>query len=55
MELEGTIVEIIYSNEVNGYTVAIFETEKEVLTIVGYLPFIQKEDMLKITRSICYA
>ena len=49
MELEGEIVDIIYNNESNGYTVAVFETEDEQTTIVGYLPFISKGDSLKIT------
>ena len=47
-EKEGILAEIIYQNEVNSYTVGIFETEKEQFTVVGYLPFICKGDSLKI-------
>ena len=47
-EKEGVLAEIIYQNEVNSYTVGIFETEEEQFTIVGYLPFINKGDSLKI-------
>ena len=47
-EKEGILEEIIFQNEVNGYTVGIFETEEEQITIVGYLPFISKGDSLKI-------
>ena len=47
-EKEGILEEIIFQNEVNGYTVGIFETEEEQFTIVGYLPFISKGDSLKI-------
>ncbi len=47
-ELEGTLSEIIYQNEVNSYMVGILETEKEQITIVGYLPFINKGDTLKL-------
>ena len=48
-ELEGIIEDIIYQNEVNSYTVAEFHTEEEELTIVGYLPFINSGDTLKIS------
>ena len=48
MELEGIIDDIIYQNEVNSYTVAIFQTEQEEITIVGYLPFVNSGDTLKI-------
>lgn len=48
MELKGEIVDIIYKNEVNGYTIADLETETEVFTVVGYLPFINVGDNLKL-------
>lgn len=48
MELKGTIQDVIYKNEINGYTIATFEMESADTTIVGYLPFIQKGDSLKI-------
>ena len=51
MEIKGQIVEIVYQNEVNGYTIAEFETEEETTTIVGYLPFINKGDSLKVEGS----
>lgn len=47
-EKEGVLSEIIYQNEVNSYTVGILETEEEQFTIVGYLPFINKGDSLKV-------
>ena len=49
MELEGIVEDIIYQNEVNSYTVATFQTKEEEITIVGYLPFINSGDSLKIT------
>lgn len=53
MQLEGQIVDIIYKNEINSYTVATFETnEKEETTVVGYLPFVNVGDNLKITGTI---
>lgn len=38
-EKQGTIVDIIFHNEKNGYTVAVFETELEAFTVVGNLPY----------------
>ena len=52
MELAGEIKEIIYQNEVNSYTVAEFETDEEEITIVGYLPFINVGDTLKLTGKV---
>jgi len=37
-EKQGTITEIIFYNEDNGYTIAIMETEDEYFTVVGCLP-----------------
>lgn len=48
MELKGIIQDIIYKNETNGYTIATFEMESADTTIVGYLPFINKGDSLKV-------
>lgn len=48
MELKGEIQDIIYQNEINSYTIATFETEEEETTIVGYLPFINSGDTLKV-------
>ena len=47
-EIEGVLAEIIYQNEINSYVVGVFETEEEQFTVVGYLPFIQKGDTLKL-------
>lgn len=48
MELKGEIVDVIYKNEINSYTIANLETETEVFTVVGYLPFINVGDNLKL-------
>ena len=48
MDITGQIVEIRYKNDTNGYTIAEFETEEEVTTVVGYLPFINSGDTLKL-------
>lgn len=52
MEITGEITNIIYSNEVNSYMVAEFETDDEFLTVVGYLPFIHEGDSLKLIGKI---
>lgn len=52
MEIEGEVKDIIYQNEVNSYTVAEFETEEGEITIVGYLPFINSGDTLKLVGKI---
>ena len=49
MQIKGQIDEIIYQNEVNGYTICTIETEEnEIITAVGYLPFINVGDTLKL-------
>ena len=52
-EIEGQIIEIIFQNETNGYTVCEFHTENlGEVTVVGYLPFISKGDSLKLTGTM---
>lgn len=48
MEIVGEVCDIIYKNEVNSYTIAEFETDDELTTVVGYLPFVNSGDTLKI-------
>ena len=48
MEIQGEVADIIYKNEVNSYLIATFETEDELTTIVGYLPFVNSGDCLKL-------
>ena len=49
MELKGQVEELIYQNEANSYTIAVFVTEEqEPITVVGYLPFIAVGDCLKL-------
>ena len=53
MEIEGQITNIIYRNDTNSYTVAEFETKNnEEITVVGYLPFINNGDSLKLIGDI---
>jgi exodeoxyribonuclease V alpha subunit len=48
LELKGEVTDIIYQNEVNSYTIAVFETDEEETTIVGYLPFVKIGDTLNV-------
>lgn len=49
MEIEGEIAEIIYKNELNSYCIAVFnKTDGNEITVVGYLPFINIGDTLKL-------
>ena len=47
-EFEGQIIDIIYENELNSYMIAVFDTKYAEMTIVGYLPFVNIGDTLKI-------
>lgn len=53
IEIEGEIETIIYANEMNSYTVARLIAEDDVVTIVGYLPFVNIGDTIIITRRVC--
>ena len=46
MQLKGQITDIIYKNEVNGYTICVVQNEECETTVVGYLPFIEVHDTL---------
>ena len=45
---EGNVVEIIFRNEENGYTVGVLETADEYITFVGTFVAIQEGDILKL-------
>lgn len=47
--IEGVIEEIIFSNEVNGYTVCEIKNDKDIITAVGFMPFVNVGEILKIT------
>lgn len=46
--VEGTVEEIIFQNESNGYTVAVIETQDDVVTIVGCIPIINMGETLRL-------
>lgn len=47
--VEGTIEEIIYANEMNGYTVCGIKCDKENIIAVGYMPFLNVGENIKVT------
>jgi len=47
--IEGTVTEIVYQNMDNGYTVCEIDNNHIPVTVVGYLPFVNVGDTLKIT------
>ena len=49
VEIEGTIEDIIYKNESNGYTVCELRGEKDTVTAVGYMPFVNAGETLKVS------
>ena len=46
MEIKGQVEDIIFMNENNSYTVCTLLLEKEIITAVGYLPFINIGDII---------
>lgn len=46
-EIQGMIQEIVFRNEVNGYTVIEITDDTEEFTIIGYFPFINVGETIK--------
>ncbi len=42
IEIQGSIAEVIYHNKDNYYTIAVVENEETQITIVGYLPTVDR-------------
>ena len=47
--VEGMVEDIIYSNEINGYTVCDIKCDQNTVTAVGYMPFLNVGETVKIT------
>lgn len=48
IELHGTIEDIIYVNDENGYTVCVIETPDEMVTAVGIMPYVAAGEDISI-------
>ena len=52
VEVRGEIIEIIYKNETNGYTICnILTKDDDEITVVGFLPYIQVGEEIKINGN----
>ncbi|HNU80932.1 MAG TPA: ATP-dependent RecD-like DNA helicase, partial [Bacillota bacterium] len=50
-EVQGTICEIIFRNEYNGYTVLDLECNNELHTLIGYFSFLNIGETIKAYGS----
>jgi exodeoxyribonuclease V alpha subunit len=48
VEIEGVVEHIVYRNDENGYTVAKIKHNKEITSIVGYMPFLSEGQKVKV-------
>jgi len=51
VEIEGIIEQIVFTNEVNGYTVCDVKCKKETITVVGYMPFVNAGESIRLTGN----
>lgn len=49
--IEGSVEEIIYSNELNGYTVCIVDVGGDPVTVVGIIPYLAEGEHIKASGS----
>ncbi len=47
--IEGTVEEIIFSNESNGFTVCDINYNEDLVTAVGYMPYLSAGETVKLT------
>ncbi len=48
-KLSGSVEHITYTNNSNGYTVALLKVEDDLITIVGMMPFLAVGDLIEVT------
>jgi len=46
LEIKGQVEDIVFNNENNGYTVCNLDVEGQLMTAVGYLPFVSVGDII---------
>lgn len=49
--IEGTIEEVIFKNESNGYAVCELKHDKDIIIIVGYIPYVNPGETLRVSGS----
>ncbi len=47
--IEGIVEEIIFSNEGNGFTVCDIKHNEDIITAVGYMPYLSEGETVKLT------
>jgi exodeoxyribonuclease V alpha subunit len=47
-EIQGTIYDVVFRNEQNGYSVVELESDKNIVTVVGYFAYINMGETIKI-------
>lgn len=54
IKLRGTVTEITYRNDVNGYTVFVLDMGEEEITVVGTSPDIREHDTVEVVGDYTY-
>ena len=54
LTIEGVVEEVIFRNEVNGYTVAKLRSSDGMVTIVGNAAFINLDEMVEVEGEWIY-
>lgn len=54
IKLRGTVSEITYRNDVNGYTVFVLDTGEEEITVVGICPDVREHDTVEAVGDFTY-
>ena len=49
---EGIVEEIIFTNEINGFTVCEIQNDEDTIIAVGFMPFINVGETLKVTGKM---
>ena len=52
--IEGIVEKITFRNDSNAYTVAVVRVEKEVITVVGIMPFLNEGDSASFQGSYTF-
>lgn len=51
LEITGTVQDVIYQNSDNGYTIAVLESDDDVVTIVGNMPLVSDGENIAVEGS----
>ena len=54
IKLRGTVTEVTYRNDVNGYTVFTLDMGEEEITVVGTAPDVREHDTVEAVGDYTY-